>query len=136
MEDDALILQVQESILAAQYPGVVFYTAVNGRLGLELFKEHMPDVVISDINMPEMSGVHMCSSIRAIRPDTKFIVITGGSGRFDLHRSDEKEFIFKHVIVKPVRFQELFAVVGQCISEVATAKTQARWEPAKKRGVQ
>ncbi len=119
VEDDELILELQASILAANFPDIVFYTAINGRLGLELFKAHMPEIVITDINMPELCGVQMCNSIRAIKPDTNLIAITGKSVKVVLQDHDGNEFEFDHVIVKPVSFQKLFAVVEQCMDEIA-----------------
>ena len=119
VEDDELILELQASILAANFPDIVFYTAVNGRLGLELFKAHLPDIVITDINMPELCGVQMCNSIHALKPETRFIAITGKSGRVVLQDHDGNEFEFDHVIVKPVGFQKLFAAVEQCMDKIA-----------------
>ena len=118
VEDDELILELQASILAANFPDIVFYTAVNGRLGLELFKAHLPDIVITDINMPELCGVQMCNSIHALKPETRFIAITGKSGRVVLQDHDGNEFEFDHVIVKPVGFQKLFAAVEQCMDKI------------------
>ena len=118
VEDDELILELQVSILAANFPDIVFYTAVNGRLGLELFKAHLPDIVITDINMPELCGVQMCNSIHALKPETRFIAITGKSGRVVLQDHDGNEFEFDHVIVKPVGFQKLFAAVEQCMDKI------------------
>ena len=118
VEDDELILELQTSILAANFPDIVFYTAVNGRLGLELFKTHLPEIVITDINMPELCGVQMCNSIHALKPETRFIAITGKSGRVVLQDNDGNEFEFDHVIVKPVGFQKLFAAVEQCMDKI------------------
>jgi YesN/AraC family two-component response regulator len=75
VEDDEIILELQSSILAVKYPDVMLYTAINGRLGLELFKAHMPDIVLTDINMSEMCGVQMAENIRSIKPETKIIAI-------------------------------------------------------------
>jgi len=77
VEDVNVTLDLLTIILAKKFPDVAFHTAINGRKGLELFKSHLPDVVITDINMPEMCGVQMSGKIRAINPDTKFIVSTG-----------------------------------------------------------
>ena len=118
VEDDELILDLQASVLMEKFPDVVFYTAVNGRLGLELFKEHEQDIVITDINMSVMCGVQMSSNIRAIKPDTKFIAITGKSEKLIQHTHDDNKFEFDHIIVKPVDLSELFVVVEQCISEI------------------
>jgi len=124
VEDDEITLEIQLSILTSKYPDITFYSAINGKLGLELFKSHTPDIVISDINMSEMCGVQMCSNIRSIKADTKLIAITGKSGGFFLHGSDDNEFEFDHVIVKPVDFQELFAVVDKCLDEIANTDSK------------
>jgi CheY-like chemotaxis protein len=124
VEDDEVILELQSSILAVRFPDVMLYTAINGRLGLELFKAHMPDLVITDINMSEMCGVQMAENIRAIKPETKIIAITGRSGETSVNgnsimrNSGEKTIGFDHVIVKPVDLPELCGVIEQCIGEI------------------
>jgi CheY-like chemotaxis protein len=124
VEDDEVILGLQSSILAVKFPNVTFYTAVNGRLGLNLFKAHSPDIVITDINMTEMCGVQMAENIRALTTDTKIIAITGNSGEtsengnFILRNSEGKMIEFDNVIVKPVDLSELCGVIEQCIIEI------------------
>jgi YesN/AraC family two-component response regulator len=118
VEDDEVTLWAQTPILTARFPDVEFYTAVNGRLGLEAFQAHMPDIVITDINMSEMNGVQLCCYVRELKPDTKFIAITGNSIKYNLQISGGKELEFYYIIVKPVVFQELFAVIEQCIGEI------------------
>lgn len=110
VEDDTTILELQASLLAMRFPEVVFYTATNGKSGLELFKMNTPDIIITDINMSEMCGVQMSNAIRALKPDTKFIAITG--------KSDNHDFEFDHLIIKPVELSKLFSIVEQCISEI------------------
>ncbi len=118
VEDDRDALNVLTVILTKKFPDVVLYTSNNGRTGLELFKTHTPDIVITDINMPEMSGVQMADKIRAIKPDTKFIVLSGDTERLILQDSVEKGFEPAHNIVKPVNFGVLFAAIEQCIGEI------------------
>lgn len=124
VEDDEVILEIQSSILALKFPAAIFYTAINGRLGLELFKAHTSDIVITDINMSEMCGVQMAENIRTIKPETMIIAITGNScessvnGKYTMSNSDGKMVKFDHVIVKPVDFSELCAVIEKCIFEI------------------
>jgi signal transduction histidine kinase len=40
-------------------------TARNGREGLELLRERAPDVVLTDVMMPEMSGVELCAAVKS-----------------------------------------------------------------------
>lgn len=119
VEDEKVTLELLAAILAKKFSNVALYTAINGKEGLEQFESSMPDIVITDINMPEMNGVQMAEKIRAIKPDTKFIVITGDAGKLILEDSIKKGFEFDHFIVKPVVFRELFATIESCIGEIA-----------------
>ncbi len=51
--------------------------AGDGRQALERFKEERPDLVLLDINMPIMSGLHCLKEMKAHRPDARVIMITG-----------------------------------------------------------
>lgn len=52
-------------------------TAANGLEGLELFRQHTPDLVIADIRMPVMDGLAMTEAIMEQRSDIKIIIISG-----------------------------------------------------------
>lgn len=124
VEDDEVILELQSSILAVKFPDVMIYTAINGRMGLERFKEHIPDIVITDINMSEMCGIQLSENIRAIKPETKIIAITGKSceasvnGKYLFHDSAGKIVEFDYVIVKPIDLSELYGIIAQYIGEI------------------
>jgi len=117
VEDEEAILKLLATILARKFPDIILYTADNGRTGLEVFSAHLPEIVISDIKMPEMGGVQMADKIRAIKPDTKFIILTGDP--IDYY-ADEKAFGFDHYIMKPVAFGELFAAIEKCLGGCRT----------------
>jgi len=77
-----------------------FYQAYNGEEGLALYKEKKPDIILTDINMPVMSGLDMASTIKNI-DRTQPIVITSAF--------DEKNILFDALnigidgfVVKPV----------------------------------
>jgi YesN/AraC family two-component response regulator len=119
VEDEELTMKPLTTILTKKFPYITLYTANNGRTGLELFKTHTPDIVITDINMPEMDGLKMTGKIRAIKPGTQFIVITSGTRGLALETSVEKEFEIGHYLVKPVSLEALFAAIEQCLDGVA-----------------
>ena len=115
VEDCTVTLQCYSSILAMLCPEITLYTASDGTSGLELFKEHLPQIVVTDLNMPEMDGRQLTANIRAIRPETKLIILTGDKESVDRHG---KVSVYDYLIGKPVDFQDLFAAIKQCIDDV------------------
>lgn len=61
VEDNVEVLDYLKQQLFAEY---VIYTAVNGREALELVEKELPDMVISDVMMPEMDGIELCRRIK------------------------------------------------------------------------
>jgi YesN/AraC family two-component response regulator len=122
VEDEIITLEYLVTTLSKKFPGVGLCKAHNGRMGLELFKTHTPDIVITDINMPEMGGVQMAVNIHYMKPDTRFIVLTGNSEKQSLKGSTDKGFEYDHYIVKPIIFQELLTAIEKCIGEVEQNK--------------
>lgn len=61
VEDNKELLQILQQLFAPFYQ---VYLANNGKEGLALAYEHKPNLIISDIMMPEMSGTEMCLQIK------------------------------------------------------------------------
>jgi CheY-like chemotaxis protein/anti-sigma regulatory factor (Ser/Thr protein kinase) len=57
--------------------GFMPFTATNGEQAIELFREHSPPVVVSDIRMPKMDGLTMLREIRKIDRAAAVILMTG-----------------------------------------------------------
>src|SRR5512136_2842961 len=75
-EDDADTRNILGKMIPLKFPDVEFYSAENGKIGLEIFKEYVPDIIITDINMPVMDGIKMAAEIKALRPETIIIIIS------------------------------------------------------------
>lgn len=63
MEDDDTLRLLVSSIL--KKAGHEVFQAPDGELGLDLVRKHLPDVVVSDVQMPGMDGVTMLTILRA-----------------------------------------------------------------------
>ncbi|MBN2427981.1 MAG: response regulator [Deltaproteobacteria bacterium] len=57
--------------------GLEVLEADNGLAGLQLFREQHPDMVISDLRMPEMDGLEVLSAVATEKPETPVVVISG-----------------------------------------------------------
>lgn len=51
--------------LVRQRPEVRLMTSIQGRLGLELARQHRPDLVLLDLHLPDMSGIDVLAALRA-----------------------------------------------------------------------
>ncbi len=76
VDDNAAILRAYERTLAAR--GMKVVTASNGREASERVTEDAFDVVVSDITMPEMTGLEFLRAVRAHDLDVPVILMTGG----------------------------------------------------------
>jgi DNA-binding NarL/FixJ family response regulator len=60
--------------------------AASGRVAVELFRLHRPDVTLMDLRMPDMDGVTAIVSIRAEFPSARIIVLTTYDGDEDIYK--------------------------------------------------
>ena len=89
--------------------GYTALTAENGRLGLEIARLELPDLILCDVMMPEMNGIAVLDALRhdpAIE-HTPFIFLTAGAEREDMqagltHGAD-------NYVTKPFNLRELLS---------------------------
>lgn len=81
------------------------YTAKNGRDGLELYYSQKPDIIITDIMMPELTGIEVIQKIRESDRNTKIIITTA---------YDDAEFLLDAIkagvdnyIIKPIQRKDI-----------------------------
>ena len=90
--------------------------AKNGQEALEKVKAHKPDVVLMDLEMPDMDGVAATRSIKATFPDIKVIILSGhttGQKVLDAIRAGAKGYIPKDSDLTELGRAILNAMQGQ-----------------------
>jgi CheY-like chemotaxis protein len=107
VEDGQDIREIMSSTLNKLFKST--NVAVDGVDGLRAFKELKPDVVISDIRMPNMSGNDMIDEIKKISPDTPIIVVTG-HGRM-LKKTNQANLVLE----KPIKFDYLIKEIHKLV---------------------
>ncbi|GEM_PF-1678922 len=97
-----------------------FYQAYDGAEGLDLFKTLSPDIVVTDINMPQLDGLGLSKAIRQINKECPIILITA---------FDDKETLKKAIeigvdafITKPVDVEILYEKLEQIAQELKNKK--------------
>lgn len=81
VEDDKNILELLEIHLKDLYCGVTMEE--NGRLGYEKAKSESFDLIILDINLPEMDGLDICRELRAAKIKTPIMMLTARTEEID-----------------------------------------------------
>jgi two-component system, chemotaxis family, chemotaxis protein CheY len=76
IEDNLIVRNTVMRIL--QNAGYTVVTANDGLQGFDMFRKEQPDLVISDIIMPQQEGIGTIRQILAERPGAKIIAISGG----------------------------------------------------------
>jgi DNA-binding NtrC family response regulator len=107
IDDEQGILDVIRILLTNN--GFTAYAAHGGRAGIEQIQALEPDIVISDIRMPDVSGAEVLSAARAANPETPVILMTAQATlQSAMHAVNEGAFYY---IQKPFRNDELLAIV-------------------------
>jgi CheY-like chemotaxis protein len=77
VEDDDDVRAITEVVLASS--GYEVVTAINGRDALKQLAALDPDMLVTDIVMPEMNGFELAERARALKPQIRILCITGYS---------------------------------------------------------
>jgi PAS domain S-box-containing protein len=104
VEDEALIRNEIFNILSMLCEKVEM--AVDGRDGLEKFRNENFDLVITDINMPYMNGFEMLREIKLLKPETPAIIISAYSQE-EYFLQASKIDVINDYLFKPVKITDL-----------------------------
>lgn len=111
VDDEAVIRNVCEQILEGE--GYAVTTAASGKEALRLVSEHSFDAVVTDIMMPDMSGLALLEVIKRTSMDVSTIVITG-LGTFDMATQSDR-LGAREFVVKPFTPDELSEAVRKAL---------------------
>ena len=99
--------------------------AENGRIGLEIFDQEKVDLILLDLNMPEIGGLEVLAQIKKKSPDTPMIVISGAgeissavaalhNGAWDYLLKPIKNFsLLTHAVTNALEKGRLLPVSGE-----------------------
>jgi CheY-like chemotaxis protein len=118
IDDDPAIQNIFTQLLESRNHTVD--TASEGKEGLKKMRESRPDLIITDIMMPEMDGLELVQNIRDHHPSLPVIAISGGMQATAMDFLPlAKRFGACRVFQKPVELPDLLQAVEELLAEAA-----------------
>jgi len=106
--------------------GYQIQVASNGREALRLVEQGLrPELLLTDVVMPEMNGTVLVEHLRRIQPDLKVLYMSGYTDDLNVHQIALEPGM--HFLAKPFRSRELAAKVREVLQpETAVSRKHAK----------
>jgi signal transduction histidine kinase/DNA-binding response OmpR family regulator len=114
VEDNLDVTRYLKSLLITSYN---VYMAMNGREGLDKALELIPDIVISDVMMPEMDGFTLCEKLKTDERTSHIPVILLTARSSDVSKLEGLETGADDYLIKPVNAKELLTRIKNLIEQ-------------------
>ncbi|NWG86436.1 MAG: PAS domain-containing protein [Hydrogenophilaceae bacterium] len=114
VEDNPANLKLMVNLLA-KWPTVRLLTAHNGRLGIEMAKSYRPDLILLDINLPELDGYAVLRELRsaAETQGVPVVALTANAMPKDIERGKAAGFL--DYLTKPLDIPSFYALLGKLL---------------------
>ena len=89
------------------------YEAEDGKEAYEIYQEKNPDIILSDIHMPNVNGIEFVKKIREENRIVPVVMITAHTNKEYL--LEAVELHMERYIVKPIDIDELFETLDKCV---------------------
>ena len=98
------------------------YEANNGKEALKLYKKYHPHIVLTDITMPQMTGLELAQEIRKISKETKIIITTAHSQKEKLLEALTLNMV--NYLLKPLKRKDLIQSIDTALQTLTLAKEE------------
>lgn len=118
IDDDDAIRDVTAEVISQG--GHTVDTAPDAKTGLALHRAEQHDLIITDINMPDMDGLELIMALRHTEPRPRVIAISGGYQFSEsLYLPVAQRLGVQRAITKPIRADVLLQAVAEVLAEPA-----------------
>ena len=111
IEDDPLNLSLVEKFLRDR-EDIKLLSAPQAKLGLELARAHVPDLIFMDINLPGMSGIEALKYLKAYKETENIPVIAISADAMEADIEKAKKVGFKEYLTKPLDIDLFFSTLN------------------------
>ena len=114
VDDHAPVVRVMR--LGLEEAGYEVETASNGSECLVRLLDKLPDFLVTDIDMPRMSGKELCTAIEEQFPNRTFPIVVLTSRTELEHRDWTRDIDHLEFMEKPVSVRRLVSHIGRCLN--------------------
>ena len=128
IEDDVTVRENTAELLELSNYNVI--TASNGKLGIEKAQQHVPDIIVCDIMMPETDGYGVLEALSK-DPETvniPFIFLSAKTEHKDIRKG--MDLGADDYLTKPFEEEELLSAIESRLAKVAILKSHIKEEPS------
>jgi len=87
VDDHPLLHEGIATVIRNQPDMILAAEAFNGREAVQRYREHMPDITLMDLRLPDMSGIDAMIAIRSEFPEARVIILTTFAGDVEIQRA-------------------------------------------------
>ena len=121
VDDEAFILESLKTLIDWQSAGVeVVGIADNGTVAIDLTISLRPDIILSDISMPHLTGLEMLERIRKEQMQVEVIFISAHS-KFEYAKEAIRHGAFDYIL-KPIQEENLLETVSRCVEKILASR--------------
>ncbi len=102
VEDNEVNMLLTQTIIARNFPGANILEAINGREAVAVCKQQLPDLILMDIQMPEMNGYEATQLIRAMKSEKHVPIVALTAGNVKGEREKCLNAGMDDFVVKPI----------------------------------
>jgi len=128
-DDHPVVREGVAALVGGQADMSVIGQASNGREAIQQFRAHHPDVVLMDLQMPEMNGLDALIAIRDEAPEARIIVLTTYTGDAQVLRAIKAGA--RGYLLKSALHKELLETIRAVHAGRKTISAEASFELAK-----
>ena len=114
VDDDDMMREFVKELLKIN--NFTITEANNGKAGLKEFRENTPDLVLTDIIMPEMEGISFIRELRSHNKEIPIIAMTGNvHGRMEEFLDISSQLGADAILRKPIKAKEFLDTIGRLL---------------------
>jgi DNA-binding response OmpR family regulator len=114
VEDEEKIRKSLEKTLKMMFKNVI--SCEDGKIALDIFEDEKIDIILSDINLPKISGIELSKIIREKNSNVPIILLTAHTQTDILLEATKLKLV--NYLVKPVNFEELYDSFKNALNDI------------------